>query len=93
MNIFSSLKIYATKWQEKGRRSFSPEEIAMVKSAVVVSSQYGASVEFQYKKGGKSYIPLSQDATLTVGETVKLSKAVLITLHKEGEDDIYRVGI
>ena len=44
MNIFSSLMVYAGKWNLKSARSFEKEEIAAVSEAEVVSSQYGNSV-------------------------------------------------
>ena len=91
MNVFSSLMVYAGKWNLKASRSFEAEEIAAVSEAEVVPSQYGNSVCFHMKAGGKTYIPLSNDSTLTVGDTVDLSKAELLTLGKDGESDILRV--
>lgn len=91
MNIFSKLQVYAGKWNLKASRSFEAEEIAAVSKAEVVDSQYGNSVCFFMKAGGKTYIPLSNDSTLTVGDSVDLSKILLLTLEKEGEADIIRV--
>lgn len=93
MNIFSNLQVYAGKWAEKSRRNFSAEEINAVDNAVVVSSNYGLSVCFFMKSGGKTFIPLSNDATVGLGESVDLQKASLITLGKQGESDIIRVSI
>jgi hypothetical protein len=93
MNIFSNLQVYAGKWAEKSRRSFSQEEINAVDNTVVVSSNYGLSVCFFMKSGGQTFIPLSNDATVGLGETVDLNKAELITLSKQGEGDIIRVSI
>ena len=78
-------------WKEKGSRSFSPDEIAAVARAEIVPSQYGNSVCFFMKEGGQIYIPLSQYSTLTIGDTIDLRTAKLITLCREGDDDIYRV--
>lgn len=91
MNIFNTLRIYAGKWSEKNVRAFTPEEIKAVASTKVVESQYGLSVCFIMASGGSSYIPLEQDSTLTVNDTVDLTKAQLVTLQKQGEEDIYRV--
>ena len=91
MNIFSKLQVYAGKWNLKASRSFNSEEIAAINRAEVVSSQYGNSVCFFLKEGGQTYIPLSNDSELTVGDTVDLSSASLLTLEKEGEADILRV--
>lgn len=93
MNIFASLTLYAGKWSVKSTRSFSPEEIDSVSKAEVIPSQYGNSVCFFMKSGGQTYIPLSNDATVGVGDIVDLSKAELVTLEKQGELDIVRVRI
>ena len=93
MNIFSTLRTYAGKWSVKSSRAFSPEEVEAVASAVVVPSQYGNSVCFMMVGGGQTYIPLANDATAGVGESIDLTKAKLLTLEKEGESDINRVSI
>lgn len=93
MNIFANLKLYASKWSVTNSREFTPEEVRSVVNAVVVSSEYGNSVKFDMAGGGMTFIPLSQDSTLTVGEVVDLNRARLLTLSKPGESDIYRVEI
>ena len=93
MNIFSSLRVYAGKWEVKSTRDFTEEEIKAVVHAVVIPSQYGNSVQFTMIGGGLTYIPLDQNSTLGAGETVDLTKAKLVTLGKAGENDIYRVSI
>lgn len=85
--------MYAGKWQVKESRAFLAEEKAAVVQAVVVPSQYGNSVQFTMQGGGLTYIPLSQNSTLGVGEIVDLGKAQLVTLCKSGEADIYRVEL
>ncbi len=91
MNIFNKLQVYAGKWNLKASRSFEEEEIEAVNKAKVVASQYGNSVCFFMRAGGRTYIPLSNDSTLAIGDSVDLSKAQLITLEKDGERDIVRV--
>ena len=91
MNIFTSLMVYAGKWNLKSARSFEKEEISAVSKAEVVSSQYGNSVCFHMVGGGQTFIPLSNDSTLSIGETIDLSKAEILTLGKDGESDILRV--
>ena len=91
MNIFSALRVYAGKWAVKATRSFSPEEISAVDHAVVVDSQYGNSVCFHMKEGGQTFIPLSTNSSLSLGDDVDLSSAKLLTLGRDGEADIYRV--
>ena len=90
-NIFSSLRVYAGKWNLKSSRAFSPEEVAAVASAVVVASQYGNSVCFTMVGGGQTFIPLSNSSSKTVGESINLASAKLLTLGKDGEADIFRV--
>lgn len=93
MNIFSTLRTYAGKWNVKSSRAFTQEEIQAVESATVVPSQYGSSVCFMMVGGGQTYIPLANDATVGVGESIDLTKAKLLTLEKGGESDINRVSI
>lgn len=91
MNIFLKLKPYAVKWKLSNSRNFSEEEIAAVERTEIVASQYGNSVCFFMKGGGMSFIPLSNQSKLGVGESVDMSTAKLLTLSKQGEDDILRV--
>lgn len=91
MNIFNALRVYAGKWQVKNSRSFTQEEIDSISKAQVVDSQYGYSVCFFMKGGGQTYIPLSTNSDKATGAVVDLTTAKLLTLSKEGEDDIYRV--
>lgn len=93
MNIFNAIKVYNGKWQVKNTRNFTQEEIDAVKSASVVDSQYGLSVCFILWSGGQSYIPLDQNSTKSVGDSIDLSKAQLLTLGREGDSDIMRVSI
>ena len=93
MNIFSALRVYAGKWSEKKVESFKAEEIALVDKAEVVESQYGLSVCFFMKAGGQSYIPLDQNSSAAIGDTIDLTKAQVVTLSKQGENDIFRVRI
>lgn len=93
MNIFSALRVYAGKWSEKDARAFAPEEVAAVEKAEVVESQYGLSVCFFMKAGGQAYIPLDQNSSAAIGDVIDLTKAQIVTLQKQGENDIYRVRI
>lgn len=93
MSIFSSLKIYADKWNVKEERAFSAEEIAEVESATVVESNFGFSVCFEMKQGGQRYIPVDIESNVGIGQVVDLSTAKLLTLCKRGEADIFRVKI
>ena len=91
MNIFAGLQVYGGSWNVTNSRSFDAEEIAAVKSAQVVSSEYGKSVCFFMHSGGQTYIPLSNQSSLGVGDEVDLSKAKVLTLHRDGSGDINRI--
>ena len=91
MNIFNSLRVYAVKWAVKASRAFSNDEIEAVDHATVVDSQYGSSVCFFMKAGGQTFIPLSTNSSLAIGDDVNLANAKLLTLGREGDADIYRV--
>lgn len=88
MNIFESLKTYASQFKVIKRRNFSVEELGLVNNAKVVLSQYGMSVCFFMKEGGQHYIPVSRDSVVSEGDSVDLSKAEILTLKKEGSDEI-----
>ena len=92
MNIFNAIKVYSGKWQVKNTRSFTQEEMNAIQTASVVDSQYGLSVCFILRSGGQSYIPLDQNSNKAVGEIIDLSQAKLVTLGREGDNDIYRVS-
>lgn len=92
MNIFSSIKKYAGKWMQVGAdRNFSAEEIAAVESAEIVASQYGNSVKFCFTNGEIGFIPVSNDSSKSVGDSVDLKTAKIRTLSKPGEEDITRI--
>ena len=93
MNIFAGLQVYAGKWNVVDSRSFNDEEKAMIDRAEVVASEYGNSVCFFMKSGGQTYIPLSNQSTLGIGDEVDLNAAKLLTLHRDGSADITRIDI
>ncbi len=86
--------IPSVTWKVKEERMFTQEEIDAVSQAIVVASQYGNSVEFTMKLGGRcAYIPLDKSSNISVGEIVDMKQAKLLTLEKEGESNIVRVKI
>lgn len=92
-NLFESgkLTIYGDSWRVSARRAFNDGEKNAVSKATVVNSEYGYSVCFMLKRGGKSYIPLSNTSSLGVGDEVDMNTAQLLTLSREGDNDIMRV--
>ena len=91
MNIFEGLQVYGGSWKVTKERNFDAEEIAAVSKAEVVASEYGNSVCFFMHGGGQTYIPLSNQSSLSVGDSVDLSKAKILTLHRDGNADITRI--
>lgn len=91
------MKVYAvSKWNESTvnpPRNFTQKEQDAISRAVVVDSPYGMSACFFLKAGGQSYIPLDASSSASAGDSVDMSKAILVTLEKEGEDDIYRIRV
>lgn len=92
MNIFDSLKVYQTPWQEVNVRPFTQEELASVTEAVVVTSTYGLSVQFTLKSGGITFIPLDRTSTCGCGEILDLTKASIVTFRR-GNEEIDRVRV
>lgn len=79
------------KWTVKEERNFTEEEANAVTNAIVVANQYGKSVCFYMKAGGQSYIPLTKDSEIGVGESVSIDDLQILTLSRVGDEDIIRV--
>lgn len=77
-------------WTVKEIRYFNTEELTLVARAEVVSSPDGRSVCFFMMSGGRTYIPLIESSKLTVGDTLDLTKAKIVTLRK-GNAEITRI--
>ncbi len=91
MYIFKTLPIYGGSWKVVDSRKFDQEEIDAVSKAEVVASEYGNSVCFFMAAGGKTYIPLSNQSSLSVGDSVDMNTAKILTLHRDGDGDITRI--
>lgn len=90
-NFFDSVKKYAAKWQVVNTRNFTQEELAMVESAKVVESSFGLSVCFTFVGGACGFTPLSNTSTKSVGDSIDLANAKLVTLYREGDGEINRI--
>lgn len=84
-NFFSSKRVYDDSWKVVDSRKFEDEEVAMVEHAEVVPSQYGLSVCFFMKSGGKAFVPLSRDSELDAGDEFPMKDAKILTLERSGE--------
>lgn len=93
-NIFGSLTTYGENWQVVNERAFNENEIASVRSTSVVNSKYGKSVCFFMKNGGQTFIPISKQGNdPELGSSISMEKAMLVTLHREGDGNILRVEL
>lgn len=90
MSILDKIRTYAGSWSEASRDKLTKAEAASIESIEVVEGQYGLSMCFLMKAGGKKFIPLSRDSDLEEGDSVNISSVELITLERDGDDDIYR---
>lgn len=92
MGFLDKLRTYAGSWSEAGREHLSKAEVAQVASATVVEGQYGLSMCFVMKAGGKKFMPLSRDSQLEEGDSVDIKSVEIITLERDGDEDIYRAN-
>lgn len=96
-NVFSGgmLTVYGNNpWELVNSRNFNAAEQSAIRSNTVVNSQFGKSVCFFLKAGGQTYIPLStRGADVAIGESIDMSTAKLVTLHREGDGNIVRVEV
>ena len=95
-NVFvnGSLTTYGESWKVVESRKFNDDEIQAVRSNTVVNSQYGKSVCFFMKRGGQTYIPISNRGNnAALGSSIDMNSAKLVTLHREGDGNILRVEI
>lgn len=92
MGILAGLKKYAEGYKPIKEEFFSDEEIAAIKEAKVVNSNYGLSVCLFLVGGGQSYIPVGRDALpyAEVGQIVDLRKAKVVDLQ-QGDSIIQRI--
>lgn len=91
MDFLSKLQVYASKWSVTSEDKLSKEDIKAIDEIEVVESEYGLSACFHLVNGGKSYMPLSRDTDASVGDTLDPKKVKVLTLSREGDDDIYKL--
>lgn len=91
MTIFEGLQV-GYPWQVRSRRPLTPREYLQVVSVTVVQSQFGYSVEFLLKNGGKSRIPLVARCCKDQieGTVIDPLNIKVLTLEKDGIT-IYRI--
>ena len=91
MGLLDGLRVFASSWEVTSTDKLSAADIKSVEKAEVVSSTYGLSACFFMKSGGRKYMPLSRDVEAEEGDEIDLKSAKVLTLSKDGEDDIMRL--
>ena len=89
MFSFGNLTVFGG-WSVKGESRLTAEDLASISSAEVVSFPFGKAVNFYMVNGGHKSIVCSANSKLELGDKVDPAKGKVLTLSKEGEDDIYR---
>lgn len=88
MSILSNLglRTYKPSWVETSREKFDAEDIEIIESITVVTSNYGLSGEILWVSKEVSYIPLSRDCRdVVVGETINPEDCWIVHLERAGE--------
>lgn len=94
LDLFNSY-IIKNAWREAPEKNidFTEEVLATIIRAEVVAGKYGNSVKIRHIDDGVhkvTFIPLSINSSLRLGDVIDCSKCRFICLEKEGADDIYR---
>ena len=82
---------YYRGWRLACKRPFTDEEIKQIKVAFVIQTNAGYSVKFIFNDGSRDYIPVDENANVSICEVIDLKNALLLTLSKPNLDDTYRV--
>lgn len=88
MSILSNLglRTYKPSWVETSREKFDAEDIEVIESITVVTSNYGLSGEILWVSKEVSYIPLSRECRdVVVGETINPEDCWIVHLERAGE--------
>lgn len=91
MSIFSN-RVYRGKWVETDRHEITNEDLEDYKSVSLVPSEYGMSICLCLKSGGYEYTPLSNKSRAVSDISLDdLKGATLVTLSRDGDEDIKRI--
>lgn len=91
MGLLDGLRIYASSWEVTSTDKLSASDIKSIEKAEVTSGTHGLSACFFLKAGGRRYMPLSRDVEAEEGDIIDLHDVKVLTLSKDGEDDIMRL--
>lgn len=90
MFSFDALVTYNLGWTQTNKESLPAAAIEEISHAEVTQADYGLSVCFFLKGGGRKFIPLSQNSSLKLGDAVDAANGSVITLERKGDNPIYR---
>ena len=80
------LRTYKPSWVETSREKFDAEDVEIIESITVVTSNYGLSGEILWVSKEVSYIPLSRECRdVVVGETINPEDCWIVHLERAGE--------
>lgn len=88
MSILSNLglRTYKPSWVETSREKFDAEDVEIIESITVVTSNYGLSGEILWVSKEVSYIPLSRECRdVVVGESINPEDCWIVHLERAGE--------
>lgn len=88
MSILSNLglRTYKPSWVETSREKFDAEDVEIIESITIVTSNYGLSGEILWVSKEVSYIPLSRECRdVVVGETINPEDCWIVHLERAGE--------
>ena len=92
--IFDDIRIYdESVWTPKATHHFDEKEKSAVDRAEIRQGEFGLSVCFFMKQGGRGYIPLDNQSTASVGDMVNLDKCHVVILENKEGHTIKRVHL
>ena len=85
-NVFNTLTVYGESWEVVSERPFNSAELDAIKEAQVTEGTWGKSLCFFMKRGGTTYIPISDRGQMpAVGTKVDLANCTYVRLTRDGE--------
>lgn len=85
MNIFANLHLMIPRWEVVDERFLTEEEKQNIKSAIVVESKYGYSLEFLTSKGSR-FVPLTGNIDAVIGYIPDIDSIKVLTLKLKNSD-------
>lgn len=80
-------------YMERFRSPFYNVDKKLIKRVIVVDSEMGPTARFDMKNGRTIYFLFSDNATVSVGEELDINSLQIITLGRDGDPDITRLGV